>query len=81
MVRFGRSNADADGELDGADGSIHDLSFQLFPEAFRRESDGWTIPGNGSLSEFERRTRLACFFDPYHEAIAAMLADFRRIAL
>jgi predicted N-formylglutamate amidohydrolase len=48
------------------------------PEAFRRESDGWTIPGNASLSEFERRTRLACFFDPYHEAIAAMLADFRR---
>jgi predicted N-formylglutamate amidohydrolase len=48
------------------------------PEAFRRESDGWIIPGNASLSEFERRTRLACFFDPYHEAIAAMLADFRR---
>ena len=48
------------------------------PEAFRRESDGWTIPGNASLSEFERRMRLACFFDPYHEAIAAMLGDFRR---
>jgi predicted N-formylglutamate amidohydrolase len=25
----------------------------------------------------ERRTRLGCFFDPYHEAIAAMLAGFR----
>ncbi|RPI13304.1 MAG: hypothetical protein EHM60_09510 [Lysobacterales bacterium] len=47
------------------------------PEAFRRESDGWTIPGNQALSEFERRVRLACFFDPYHEAIAAMLAGFR----
>jgi predicted N-formylglutamate amidohydrolase len=36
------------------------------------------IPGNASLGEFERRLRLGCFFDPYHEAIAAMLADFRR---
>jgi predicted N-formylglutamate amidohydrolase len=48
------------------------------PEAFRRDSDGWTIPGNASLTEFERRTRLACFFDPYHEAIAAMLAGVRQ---
>jgi len=48
------------------------------PEAFRHHADGWTIPGNAALSEFERRTRLACFFDPYHEAIAAMLAEFRR---
>ena len=48
------------------------------PEAFRLESDGWVVPGNASLGEFERRTRLACFFDPYHEAIAAMLAGFRR---
>jgi predicted N-formylglutamate amidohydrolase len=48
------------------------------PEAFRRVSDGWEIPGNAALGAFERRTRLACFFDPYHEAIAAMLADFRR---
>jgi len=46
------------------------------PQAFRTESDGWVIPGNAGLSEFERRTRLACFFDPYHEAIAAMLAGF-----
>ena len=48
------------------------------PQAFRTESDGWPIPGNAGLSEFERRTRLACFFDPYHEAIAAMLAGFHR---
>jgi predicted N-formylglutamate amidohydrolase len=51
------------------------------PEAFRRESDGWVVPGNASLDEFERRLRLGCFFDPYHEAIAAMLADFRRRAV
>jgi predicted N-formylglutamate amidohydrolase len=51
------------------------------PEAFRRESDGWTVPGNAALGEFERRLRLGCFFDPYHEAIAAMLADFRRRAV
>jgi predicted N-formylglutamate amidohydrolase len=48
------------------------------PEAFREASDGWEIPGNASLGELERRTRLACLFDPYHEAIAAMLAGFRR---
>lgn len=47
------------------------------PEAFRVESDGWVIPGNQGLTEFERRVRLACFFDPYHEAVAAMLAGFR----
>jgi predicted N-formylglutamate amidohydrolase len=47
-------------------------------EAFRRHSDGWEIPGNAALTELDRRMRLACFFDPYHEAIAAMLADFRR---
>jgi len=47
------------------------------PEAFRTESDGWVVPGNQVLAEFERRLRLACFFDPYHEAIAAMLAGFR----
>ncbi len=47
------------------------------PEAFRKESDGWVIPGNQAITEFERRVRLACFFDPYHEAIAAMLAGFR----
>jgi predicted N-formylglutamate amidohydrolase len=47
------------------------------PEAFRRESDGWVIPGNQSLDELGRRLRLACFFDPYHEAIAALLGGFR----
>ncbi len=47
------------------------------PEAFRQVSDGWEIPGNRALGEFERRVRLACFFDPYHEVIAAMLGGFR----
>lgn len=47
------------------------------PEAFRTDSDGWTIPGNHGISEFERRVRLSCFFDPYHETIAAMLGGFR----
>jgi predicted N-formylglutamate amidohydrolase len=46
-------------------------------EAFRIESDGWAIPGNQQLSDDERRVRLASFFDPYHEAVAAMLAGFR----
>ena len=47
------------------------------PQAFRESSDGWAVPGNEALTEFERRMRLACFFDPYHEAIAAMLGGFR----
>jgi len=47
------------------------------PEAFRSESDGWAIPGNQGLTEYERRVRLGSFFDPYHECIAAWLAGFR----
>ena len=46
-------------------------------EAFRTTSDGHEIPGNRALTEFERRQRLACCFDPYHEAIGAMLGGFR----
>ena len=46
-------------------------------EAFRTVSDGHEIPGNRALTEFDRAQRLACFFDPYHEAIGAMLAGFR----
>jgi predicted N-formylglutamate amidohydrolase len=46
-------------------------------DAFREVSDGWEIPGNRMLGEFERRLRLACVFDPYHECVAAMLSGFR----
>ncbi len=46
-------------------------------EAFRKESDGWTVPGNQHLTEDDRRVRLASFFDPYHECIEAMLGGFR----
>jgi predicted N-formylglutamate amidohydrolase len=46
-------------------------------EAFRKESDGWTIPGNQSLSDYDRRVRLASFFDPYHGCIEAMVGGFR----
>jgi predicted N-formylglutamate amidohydrolase len=47
------------------------------PEAFRPESDGWPVPGNEGLAAEDRQLRLRCFFDPYHECIAAMLAGFR----
>jgi len=75
----GLSNAlDAPAVLAGYSRLIVDCNRQPDdPEAFRTESDGWVIPGNQSLTEFERRVRLASFFDPYHEAIAAMLAGFR----
>jgi predicted N-formylglutamate amidohydrolase len=46
-------------------------------EAFRKESDGWTVPGNRHLTDADRRVRLASYFDPYHECIEAMLAGFR----
>ncbi|NJD30308.1 MAG: N-formylglutamate amidohydrolase [Gammaproteobacteria bacterium] len=75
----GISNAlDAPAVLAGYSRLIVDCNRQPDdPEAFRKESDGWVIPGNQVLSEFERRVRLACFFDPYHEAIAALLGGFR----
>jgi predicted N-formylglutamate amidohydrolase len=47
------------------------------PEAFRTESDGWVIPGNVGLTEYDRRIRLGSFFDPYHECIHALLQGFR----
>lgn len=46
-------------------------------DVMRTESDGWAIPGNRQLTDAERRVRLATFFDPYHECIAALLAGFR----
>jgi len=46
-------------------------------EAFRTVSDGYEIPGNHSLTDFDRAVRLASIFDPYHEAIGAMLNGFR----
>jgi predicted N-formylglutamate amidohydrolase len=46
-------------------------------DSIRAESDGWTIPGNQSLTPEDRRRRLAACFDPYHDAIASLLAGFR----
>ena len=46
-------------------------------EAFRKESDGWIIPGNQNLTDYDRRVRLASYFDPYHECIEAMVGGFR----
>ncbi len=48
------------------------------PEAFRRVSDGWEIPGNAALDDEARRRRLAACFDPYHDCIAALLAGLER---
>jgi predicted N-formylglutamate amidohydrolase len=47
------------------------------PEAFRRHSDGIAVTGNHDLGEAERRARLGCFHDPYHDTIAALLGGFR----
>lgn len=45
------------------------------------ESDGQVIPGNASLDAEGRKLRVQCFFEPYHAAIAARLAQFRRAAV
>ncbi len=47
------------------------------PEAFRVESDGCRIPRNQGITEYERRLRLASFFDPYHQCVDALLRGFR----
>jgi predicted N-formylglutamate amidohydrolase len=46
-------------------------------EAFRIVSDGTRSPATAALTESDRAQRLACVFDPYHEAIGAMLDGFR----
>lgn len=46
-------------------------------EAIRAESDGRPVPGNVGLGDDARRVRLASLFDPYHDAIAHLLAGFR----
>ena len=75
----GLSNAlDAPAVLAGYSRLVVDCNRQPEdPEAFRRLSDGWEIPGNVGLTELDRRLRLASFFDPYHDCIAAMLGGFR----
>ena len=78
-IARGISNAlDAPAVLAGYSRLIVDCNRPPYhEESIRVASDGWVIPGNQALDELERRARLACFFDPYHEAIAAMLGGFR----
>ncbi|MBM3516388.1 MAG: N-formylglutamate amidohydrolase [Alphaproteobacteria bacterium] len=37
------------------------------------ESDRVTVPGNRAVDEAERARRIACYFRPYHDALAALL--------
>jgi predicted N-formylglutamate amidohydrolase len=48
------------------------------PAAFCERSGEWDVPGNIGLDAAARRVRLACCFDPYHESVAALLADLQR---
>jgi len=47
------------------------------PNAFPEISDGTTIPANTALSAAEKERRRRAIFDPYHAAIAAVLAERR----
>ncbi|WP_414900385.1 N-formylglutamate amidohydrolase [Sphingomonas flavalba] len=47
------------------------------PRAIPAASDGHAIPGNADLSAAERQARLARFWAPYHDAVAAHVAAAR----
>jgi len=46
-------------------------------EVFRKESDGWIVPGNQSLTDAEQRLRRSSFFEPYHARITTSLDQLR----
>lgn len=48
------------------------------PASIPDESDGTPVPANRGLAAAARALRVDTFFKPYHEAIAAALAQFRR---
>lgn len=45
------------------------------PSAFPATSDGTVVPGNATLSAAEKAARWESMAEPYHEALAAILAD------
>lgn len=47
------------------------------PNVIPLESDGWTIPGNASLTPAEREARVARFWKPYHKLVEDRLAALR----
>lgn len=47
------------------------------PDALPAISDGTVVPGNQDLDDDARAKRFAAIHEPYHQAIAALLADRR----
>ncbi|WP_173934242.1 N-formylglutamate amidohydrolase [Chelativorans sp. Marseille-P2723] len=45
------------------------------PTLIRQLYDGTVVPGNYPISSAERRKRLEKFYEPYHDAISAMIAS------
>jgi predicted N-formylglutamate amidohydrolase len=45
------------------------------PTLIRQLYDGTVIPGNYPMSAQERRRRVESFYEPYHDAVAAMVAS------
>jgi predicted N-formylglutamate amidohydrolase len=48
------------------------------PSLILAVSDGIAVPGNARVSAAERRRRLAAYYEPYHAAVARMIATARR---
>lgn len=44
-------------------------------DLFAAEGEGQPIPGNRDLTPRERQSRMSAIYEPYHEALAALVAD------
>lgn len=67
---------DAPAILCGTSRLVIDCNRQLHaPDLIPEVSDGTAIPGNQNLSEAARRLRIEQWFEPYHAAIEAVIAD------
>jgi predicted N-formylglutamate amidohydrolase len=51
------------------------------PSSILATSDGVVIPGNLEVTATQRERRMHSIFEPYHQAIAARLDEFRRRAI
>ena len=48
------------------------------PGSIAAVSDGTVVPGNADLSPHDRKARAEAIFDPYHQAVAALIAERER---
>lgn len=48
------------------------------PTLIRQLYDGTIVPGNYPMSDEERQKRIKAFYEPYHQAVSAMIASVAR---